>query len=79
MKTSILVGLEDDEKKEIEREYASCLRFRKQVISMLERDIDILVSQLVDNEEVGQPNWEVSQINKTSEIRAKRKLISLLK
>jgi hypothetical protein len=79
MKTSILVGLEDDEKKEIEREYVSCLRFRKQVISMLERDIDILVAQLVDNEEVGQPNWEISQINKTSEIRAKRKLISLLK
>jgi hypothetical protein len=79
MKTSILVGLENEEKKEIEREYVSCLRFRKQVISMLERDIDILVSQLVDNEEVGQPNWEVSQINKTSEIRAKRKLISLLK
>jgi len=79
MKTSITNGLSDQDKKEMEREFVACFRFRNQLVALLERDIEILVTKLVEDEEVLQPNWQVSQINKTSEIRAKRKLISLLK
>lgn len=79
MKTSITNGLSDEDKKEMEREFVACFRLRNQLVALLERDIEILVTKLVEDEEVLQPNWQISQINKTSEIRAKRKLISLLK
>ena len=78
MKSNLAAGLSDDDKKEMEREFASCHRLRKQIIKVLEANEKSLVSQMVSSEEVDGFNWQLSQVQKISEIRSNRKLIGLL-
>lgn len=79
MKTSITSGMSEQEKKEMRGEFISCFRLRERYTAMLEKDIENLQDSMESVESFSSPNWSLEQATKAGEIRAKRKLILLMK
>lgn len=79
MKTSITSGLDDKDKGELKAEFLSSFRLRERLIAMLDKDIENLRSSMEDVSSFSSPNWALEQASRGAEIRAKKKLITLLK
>ncbi len=79
MKTSITSGLSKEEEQEVKGEFLSSFRVRERLVYMLEKDIENLRSCMEDLSSFSSPNWSLEQASRAGEIRAKKKLITLLK
>lgn len=77
MKTSILKGLDEQEKAELKAEFISCHRLRARLVEQLESRISNVYQEMLDSDATA-ANWAVDQASKVGEVRATKKLIALL-
>lgn len=78
MKTSITKGMNEQDKSELTAEFKHCYRLRARLVEMLEGQISNIHDNML-NEVVGNnDSWALSQAEKIAEVRATKKLISLL-
>lgn len=78
MKTRLLNGLEDGLKDEVKREYLSTSHLRKRITDLMEKDIEGVYQSMRDETNYGEASWPFHQAEKIGEIKALKKLISLL-
>lgn len=79
MKTSITSGLNEKEKGELKAEFLASFHLRERYIKMLEKEIGNLQSSMESLSSFSSPNWSLEQASRAGEIRAKKKLMTLLK
>lgn len=77
MKTRFFKGLNEDDKKELEQQHNSCSRYRKQLVKVLNEDVDDLVEDMTKDEHYDAPNWQLVQADRLAQIKAYKKIISL--
>lgn len=77
MKTSLLKGLDEQEKKELEAEFIASYRLRQQMIKHLEGEIQSIQYAMRDLESYEKGSWPMYQADRLGQIRAYEKLISL--
>lgn len=78
MKTRLTKGL-DERDQEIEREnFHKALGFRKRMIDLLNEEIDGLHASMRDEDGFNNPNWAYVQADRVAQVKALRRIISLL-
>lgn len=77
MKTRLIKGLNEDDAKEIEQQHKSVQRYRKQVVKVLNEEIDALRKDMLDDSHYESPNWNLIQVDRLAQEKALKKLISL--
>ncbi len=77
MKTRLIKGLNEDDAKEIEQQHKSVQRYRKQVVKVLNEEIDTLRKDMLDDSHYESPNWNLIQVDRLAQEKALKKLISL--
>lgn len=77
MKTTLLKGLDEAEKKEVEGEFISSYHFRQQVIKHLRSEIESTQRAMRDLEGYEKGSWAMYQADRLGQIRAYEKIISL--
>lgn len=77
MKSRWFSTLGDDERKELEQEFKSCVRMREKAIEILRKDIESLYASMGSEKDYNSPSWPYVQAEKLGEVKALKKLISL--
>ncbi len=77
MKLSLLEGLTENEQEEAKEDFIRAFRFRQNLKRVVEKEIASIVTKMCD-ETLFENDWAYQQAVKVAEIRAKRKIISLL-
>ena len=77
MKTSLTKGLDAQEKKEVEQEFASSFHFRRQVVAHLNDKIQSIQRAMRDLEGYDKASWPMYQADRLGQIRAYEEIISL--
>lgn len=78
MKSSITAGLKGQDKTEMVAEFKSCHRLRARLTEMLDKKIDHLHEEMLNESNYQRPNWQLEQVDKIAQIKAQKYLISLL-
>ena len=73
MKLTLTKGLTKEEEQEVKGEFLSSLHFRKQVIKLLEEDIDSIQRAMRDLEGYDKASWAMYQADRLGQIRAYEK------
>lgn len=77
MKTSLQQGLNEEEKKGIEQEFARSPLLRRQFIALLERKKSTAIDSMVSEKLFEEPNWELRQASYVARVRTLDEIISL--
>lgn len=77
MKSSIYKGLGEQEASELRSEFISCHRLRARLVEQLESRISNINSEMLTSDTTS-ANWALGQAERIAEIRATKRLISLL-
>ena len=78
MKTKITAGLSEGEQKELTREFKASKTLRLRLTSLLTKEIGVLYDSMLKEDEYEKENWELSQVDKIAQVKALKKLISLI-
>lgn len=77
MKQSLYEGTTDKERELVRIDYEKALPFRKNLIRVLEKEVQTIVTSMCD-EDLFSKDWPLVQATKIAEIKSKRRLIALL-
>jgi hypothetical protein len=77
MRASLLEGVDEVDRDEAKADFVSAFRFRKNLSRVLEKEIQSLIVNMCD-EDMFSKDWPLIQADRVAQIKAKRKLISLL-
>ena len=77
MKTKLTKGLTEDEAKEVRADFISASRYRKQLVRVLNEEIDSLSKDMLKDEHYKSPNWNLIQVDRLAQQKALKKIISL--
>lgn len=78
MKSRLLSGLEDGKKDLVESQWKSSVKMRERLADLLERDVDALHLSMRNEAQYNKASWPYEQAEKIGEVKALKKLISLL-
>ena len=78
MKTKLLNGLEEGTKDQVKQEYDSCSHLRRRMAKLLETDVDNIHKSMREDDSHKYPSWPYKQAERIGEVKALKKLISLL-
>jgi hypothetical protein len=76
MKTSLLKGLDEEQKKEVRGQFKGSYLFRQQVVKILNEERDGVLRLMVNND-FSSPNWSVEQAHNVARVKEIERLISL--
>lgn len=78
MKTSLTKGMDEREKEEFKAQFINSYPVRSKYIEVLEEKIKGIYKEMLEEDISSSPSWPISQASKLAEVRALRKIISLL-
>lgn len=78
MRTSLLVGLTDEEQTQLRTEFASCRTLRRKLVEELTKDVTFLQDQMLEIDPTQTSDWAMQQAIFLYEIKALKKLIRFL-
>lgn len=78
MKTKITNSLEEADKDLVLSQFNTTVRIRKRLCELLEKDIDNIHLSMRESINYSNPSWGYEQAEKLGEVKALKKLISLL-
>lgn len=78
MKTKLFKNKSEDEVKELKQNFLHALPTRKALIKVLEEEVESAVSEMTQGKPNTTNNWTLTQVALVENIRAYRKLITLL-
>jgi hypothetical protein len=68
----------EDEATNMKYEFEKAYRFRQRLAELLQKDIDVSVVSMTKEEHFESPSWSLIQADRVAQIKAYRKIISLL-
>lgn len=78
MKTSLLLNLNEQDKKEVTQSFISGAFFRKQLALVIRRKIDNLRSDMESDDALTSDNWEYRQVDRLAQIKAMKTILTLI-
>lgn len=78
MKTSLLLNLTDDQKREVNQSYISGSAFRKQLIATIDKKIERLRADMENDDLFTTDNWEYVQVDRLAQIKAMKAILTLI-
>ena len=79
MKSRLSKNLNNEEAEELKLNFNSSLKFRKQLMSLLNEDIAALQNSMLSEENYNSENWQLIQVDRIAQIKSMKKVVDLLK
>ena len=78
MKSRLTAGLTREEADNFAKDFAAATPLRKRIRELLEKDVDSLYASMGEEEVLSSPSWPYLQADRIAQVKAYKKIISLL-